>query len=217
MLYLAIQFAWFLLAALALGFVMGWISCPRGGFRAWAGPLPFVVALWVLVAGLTWLQIVNGFAALWLETALLYVVAYLAGCAAGSVLRLSLPERTGLVPSAVAVPESPPLLPPASPAAAAGSAAPPVSAERAAEAEHPGTRPAGLEAARAATPDDLKLIKGIGKQNEARLHSLGIWHFDQIATWTPENVAWVGSYLAFPGRIERENWVAQARVLAGAK
>ncbi|MCA3629100.1 MAG: hypothetical protein IOC35_02110, partial [Methylobacterium sp.] len=41
-----------------------------------------------------------------------------------------------------------------------------------------------------------------------------IWHFDQIAGWSAEEVQWVGSYLAFPGRIERENWVEQARQLA---
>jgi len=62
--------------------------------------------------------------------------------------------------------------------------------------------------------DDLKRIKGIGKQNEGRLHGLGVWHFDQIAAWTLENVKWVGSYLAFRGRIDREQWIAQAKELA---
>ena len=78
-----------------------------------------------------------------------------------------------------------------------------------------GKRPAGFIAAHGGQPDDLKLIKGIGPQNEERLHALGIWHFSQIAAWTPENVDWVGGYLAFPGRIEREEWVAQAATLAG--
>jgi predicted flap endonuclease-1-like 5' DNA nuclease len=41
-----------------------------------------------------------------------------------------------------------------------------------------------------------------------------IWHFAQIATWSAENVKWVGSYLAFPGRIDREKWIDQARALA---
>ena len=82
------------------------------------------------------------------------------------------------------------------------------------ETELPGQRPAGLVTARDDTPDDLKLIKGIGRQNEGRLHGLGIWHFEQIAGWTSENVEWVGGYLAFPGRIEREDWVGQARKLA---
>jgi predicted flap endonuclease-1-like 5' DNA nuclease len=71
--------------------------------------------------------------------------------------------------------------------------------------------------ARGAGADDLKLIKGIGNQNEARLHALGVWHFDQISGWSVENVKWVGSYLAFPGRIDREQWIAQARDLAAGR
>jgi predicted flap endonuclease-1-like 5' DNA nuclease len=82
------------------------------------------------------------------------------------------------------------------------------------ETAHAGTKPAGLSAPRGGKADDLKRIKGIGKQNEGRLHGLGIWHFDQIAGWSAEEVIWVGSYLAFPGRIEREDWVGQARLLA---
>lgn len=81
------------------------------------------------------------------------------------------------------------------------------------EPVHQGARPTGLAAPRGQA-DDLKRIRGIGPQNEGRLHGLGVWHFDQIAAWTPENVEWVGSYLAFPGRIDREEWVAQAKVLA---
>jgi predicted flap endonuclease-1-like 5' DNA nuclease len=82
------------------------------------------------------------------------------------------------------------------------------------EEKHSGSRPLGLAVARGGTPDDLKLIKGIGKQNEARLHGLGVWHFDQIAAWSPQNVKWVGSYLSFSGRIDREKWIAQANDLA---
>jgi predicted flap endonuclease-1-like 5' DNA nuclease len=77
-----------------------------------------------------------------------------------------------------------------------------------------GLRPQGLTAARNNKADDLKRIRGIGPQNEGRLHGLGIWHFDQITTWTHDNIEWVGSYLAFPGRIDREDWVGQAKILA---
>jgi predicted flap endonuclease-1-like 5' DNA nuclease len=80
-----------------------------------------------------------------------------------------------------------------------------------------GTRPVGLAAPRGGRADDLKLIRGIGKQNEGRLHALGVWHFDQIAAWTRDNALWVGSYLAFPGRIEREEWVSQAKALAAGQ
>ncbi|WP_425305384.1 hypothetical protein [Chthonobacter albigriseus] len=81
---------------------------------------------------------------------------------------------------------------------------------RAAAADQVGVRPEILAGPRDGMPDDLKLIKGIGPQNEARLNALGIYHFEQIAAWTPEEARWVGSYLAFPGRIEREDWVTQA-------
>ncbi len=82
------------------------------------------------------------------------------------------------------------------------------------EHAYAGVRPLGLAAAHGGNADDLKLIKGVGKQNQERLHALGVWHFDQIAAWTPDNVLWIGSYLAFPGRIDREEWIAQAIHLA---
>ncbi len=78
-----------------------------------------------------------------------------------------------------------------------------------------GERPAPLAAARGGQADDLKRIRGIGKVNEERLHALGVFHFDQIAGWTRAEIRWVGTYLAFPGRIDREDWQGQARVLAG--
>ena len=91
----------------------------------------------------------------------------------------------------------------------------PAEALAAAAAEsHPGARPTGLDAPRGDGPDDLTRIKGIGPVNARKLNSLGIWHFDQIAAWTDVEVEWVGSYLAFPGRIEREDWVGQARAMA---
>jgi predicted flap endonuclease-1-like 5' DNA nuclease len=82
------------------------------------------------------------------------------------------------------------------------------------EAQHAGRRPYGLAAPLGGQPDDLKRIRGIGPQNEGRLHGLGIWHFKQIRAWSAENVKWVGSYLAFHGRIDREKWIDQARELA---
>jgi predicted flap endonuclease-1-like 5' DNA nuclease len=75
-------------------------------------------------------------------------------------------------------------------------------------------RPAGLSAPRAGVPDNLTRIRGVGERNEARLNSLGIYHFGQIAAWTPGEVRWIGQYLAFPERIERDDWVGQAMILA---
>jgi branched-chain amino acid transport system ATP-binding protein len=61
--------------------------------------------------------------------------------------------------------------------------------------------------------DDLKIIVGIGRANERKLHALDVRRYAQIAAWTAEDQQRIGSQLAFPGRIEREQWVAQAIVL----
>lgn len=65
-----------------------------------------------------------------------------------------------------------------------------------------------------AIQDDLKRIKGVGPKNEDALNELGIYTFKQIAEWAPENVDWVEDFMSFPGRIEREDWIAQAKTLA---
>jgi predicted flap endonuclease-1-like 5' DNA nuclease len=75
-------------------------------------------------------------------------------------------------------------------------------------------RPAALSAPRAGVPDNLQRIRGIGRKNEQMLHSLGIFHFGQIAAWTPAEARWVASHLPFPERIERDDWVGQAIILA---
>jgi predicted flap endonuclease-1-like 5' DNA nuclease len=79
----------------------------------------------------------------------------------------------------------------------------------------PGAPPQGLPAPEG-EPDDLKQISGIGPGIEKILHELGIYHFRQIAEFTPANVAWVNQRLRFKGRIEREDWIGQARQLAAA-
>ncbi len=61
--------------------------------------------------------------------------------------------------------------------------------------------------------DDLKVINGIGPKIESTLNSLGIFHLKQIAAFTDENIKWVNEHLQFKGRIERENWVSQAKEL----
>ncbi|MEM9476340.1 MAG: NADH-quinone oxidoreductase subunit NuoE [Pseudomonadota bacterium] len=78
-----------------------------------------------------------------------------------------------------------------------------------------GTRPAALEAARDGKADDLTLIKGVGPKLAALCNRLGFFHFDQIAAWTPEEVSWVDENLeGFKGRVSRDNWVDQAKILA---
>ena len=78
-----------------------------------------------------------------------------------------------------------------------------------------GTKPSTLDAARDGQPDDLKRIKGIGPKMEILCNQLGFWHFDQISNWTDAEIAWVDVNLeSFKGRVSRDNWVAQAKVLA---
>jgi predicted flap endonuclease-1-like 5' DNA nuclease len=83
------------------------------------------------------------------------------------------------------------------------------------EGKNEGTRPEALTAARGGKADDLKLIKGVGPKLEKLCNSLGFYHFDQIANWTSDEVAWVDSNLeGFSGRVTRDEWVAQAKILA---
>ena len=73
-------------------------------------------------------------------------------------------------------------------------------------------RPAEIE--KPETPDDLKLISGVGPKLEQVLNGLGVWTFAQIAGWQPEEAAWVDDYLQFRGRIERDDWISKAGALA---
>jgi len=73
-------------------------------------------------------------------------------------------------------------------------------------------RPAGID--KPENPDDLKLISGVGPKIEGILHSLGIYTYAQVASWKKAEREWVDGYLKFKGRIEREDWVKQAKALA---
>jgi NADH-quinone oxidoreductase subunit E len=78
-----------------------------------------------------------------------------------------------------------------------------------------GTKPAVLTAPRGGKADDLKLILGIGPKLEVLCQNLGFFHFDQIAAWSPAEIAWVDANLeGFKGRVSRNKWVAQAKILA---
>ena len=78
-------------------------------------------------------------------------------------------------------------------------------------------RPKGIAAPRGGSPDQLQRISGVGPKIELTLHRLGIFHFDQIAGWTPEQGQWVDDHLKFKGRIGRDEWVKQAKLLAHGK
>jgi len=64
-------------------------------------------------------------------------------------------------------------------------------------------------------PDDLKLIKGIGPKFEKDLNGKGIYYFRQIGNWKAADVKMVEGVIdSFPGRIQRDEWVKQAKGLA---
>lgn len=77
------------------------------------------------------------------------------------------------------------------------------------------SKPAGLSAPRGGMADDLKQISGVGPAMEKLLNKLGYFHFDQIAAWTPSEVAWVDDNLeGFKGRATRDKWIEQAKELS---
>jgi len=62
-------------------------------------------------------------------------------------------------------------------------------------------------------PDDLKLISGVGEVLEKTLHKCGIYYFEQIAGFNRKDVTAVDEMLNFKGRIDRDDWIKQARTL----
>lgn len=174
-----------------------------------------------------------------IQTVLLIAIAFIVGCVLGCLLRgllaprkpvpaeaadgeeipATLSEDSGSQPVAAKEPvvPSPPIpVEPVRPDTAAKVEIPPdrePANQKKTTAKKSETRTAKAAAA-AADADNLKLIRGIGPQNEARLNGLGINSFSQISAWTKKDQAHYGEVLAFPGRIEREDWVGQAKVLA---
>ncbi len=83
------------------------------------------------------------------------------------------------------------------------------------ESEARSTGPRLLKSATFGEKDDLKKISGVGPKLESTLNSHGVYYFWQVAEWTPADIKLVDDRLdVFTGRIERDNWVAQAKKLA---
>ncbi|TPK74549.1 proton-conducting membrane transporter [Mesorhizobium sp. B2-4-17] len=108
-------------------------------------------------------------------------------------------------PSAPAKPAaSKPAVSPAS-ATKSSAASKPVATKKAA--------PAAVKPA-AAKPDNLRRLIGIGPVNEKLLRGQGVTSFAQIAAWTADDIERIEHALQFGGRVERERWVEQAKLLA---
>ena len=133
----------------------------------------------------------------------------------------SVPPSNAAKPETAAIETSPAIKSPAdgkvdkvATAAAEDSATPAVAA--AAVVPKPSlddpNRPKGVD--KPATPDNLQLISGVGPKIEGILHGLGIYTYAQVAGWQQNERNWVDAYLNFKGRIDRDDWVRQARALA---
>ncbi len=89
----------------------------------------------------------------------------------------------------------------------------PESIEAAVQQVGSGLEPVRLSAPQG-NPDDLTVISGVADSNQRELNALGIYHYWQIAGWSPEHVAWISNRILFPKRVVRENWMSQAARLA---
>lgn len=107
------------------------------------------------------------------------------------------PKAAARTPAKKAAPKSP-----------AKNAAPKATASAVSDAN----RPAAME--KPAEIDNLKLISGVGPKIESVLHSIGVYKWEQITKWGKAERDWVDGFLKFKGRIEREDWVKQAKALA---
>lgn len=99
----------------------------------------------------------------------------------------------------------------------AKKAAPKKAAPKAEEAkeEAAGDELAALFTAPEGKADDLKKISGVGPVLEKKLNALGITTYEQILNFSADDIARVDEVLNFKGRIERDNWIEQAKELAG--
>jgi NADH-quinone oxidoreductase subunit E len=120
---------------------------------------------------------------------------------------LAAPKPAAPVPQSVKTPEG--IIAGAEPVGRPAAAAAP-------KPERPDGQPELLKKPRAgAKADDLELIWGVGPGLAKTLNKMGIWHFDQIAAWTPKELKWVDANLkGFKGRASRDEWVKQAKKLA---
>lgn len=76
--------------------------------------------------------------------------------------------------------------------------------------------PANLLDGAKGEPDDLTRLSGVGPKLQQKLNDNGVFHFWQIAEWTEAEVAHMDEQLSFKGRIQREDWIGQAKTFAAA-
>ena len=79
-----------------------------------------------------------------------------------------------------------------------------------------GFRPLPLPAPRNGRADPLHLIVGVTRRHASRLGQVGVFHFSQIASWTPPELAWMAAYLGAGDAPTNKDWVGQAIHFASA-
>ena len=103
----------------------------------------------------------------------------------------------------------------AKPAPARKPAAKTTAAKKPAAKKPAARKPAAKKPASArAAKDDLKKISGVGPVIEKKLNGMGVKTYKQIAAWKKADIDKADDKLNFKGRIGREDWVAQAKILA---
>lgn len=113
-------------------------------------------------------------------------------------------RNQALIDAAPAAALPPREMPPATPQVLAGVG----------EAVAAGAAPAPI-AAVVHGSDDLTRIKGLGPRLAEQLHVLGVTSFEQIAGWDESDIDRIDAQLGrFQGRIRRDDWPAQAKLLA---
>ncbi len=150
-----------------------------------------------------------------LQSALLILIAFILGALLGALLRklFANPEQA---PAQIAQPPSPEPVTQSEPVKKSLSDKVPAkkTATRKSPAKKSTKRTPPVKKPAVAAKDDLKKISGIGPQNEKKLNAIGITTFEQMAKWTAKTQREIGERLSFAGRIEREEWVKQAKILA---
>ena len=97
---------------------------------------------------------------------------------------------------------------------AAKKAAAPKAAKPAAEKAAAPKKAAPKKAAAKTDGDDLSQISGVGPVIVGKLNDLGVTTFAQIAAWTKADIADMDEKLNFKGRIDRDEWLKQAKEFA---
>jgi predicted flap endonuclease-1-like 5' DNA nuclease len=227
---LTLGWPWFA-GALALGALVGFFTFTHTGERAGG----WIVGLGVLAlaagGAVSVSEIFNGRDAALFDIGYMAAIAYAAGLPLGGFVKSFGGAKPGQAP-AIETPEPTPepaplpaeTLAEAAPLDAAPELVPVVPDPVAALAPAPprakplpGVSPETLLGGpRDGAPDDLARIKGIGPKSLEKLNALGVFHYDQIAAWNLDNAKWIGAAIGAPGRVERDKWIQQARVLAGA-